>query len=86
MTDLVKCNIQPVFVHVFALQKSAALIGNETPIIAAMQNEVYLICNTTSYNEKLKSLNIVPMYYFDTSTHCWSELSPLYGPLKYTST
>ena len=60
-------------------------VGNANPIIAAIKDKVYFIFNTTSYNEKFKTANKVPMYCFDTSTHSWSELNPLYGALKSTS-
>ena len=59
-------------------------VGNANPIIAAIQEKVYMIFHTITYNDKFRTSDEVPMYCFDTSTHSWSELNPLYGSLKNT--
>ena len=51
---------------------------NAYPILAAIQEKVYMIFHTYEYNEKFRTTTEVPKYCFDTSTHSWSELNPLY--------
>ena len=60
-------------------------VGNVYPIIAAVKDKVYMIFNTIDYNEKFRTSPKVPMYCFDTSTHSWSEMSPLPDSLKKTT-
>ena len=60
-------------------------VGNVNPIIAAIQEKVFMIFQSYEYNEKFRKSPKIPMYCFDTSTHSWSELSPLPNSMKNTA-